>query len=128
MGVSGQRQEPAALYARGKNRRYPLDRKLGGPQIWPGHRDYRKKPSSLPVVKPRSSTLWSDTILSELPRLLQETRVPLASLRVILLNDAGLTDITSNEECHGERGQKKGTYLTVLEYYFSHFLLDGVEN
>jgi hypothetical protein len=32
MGVSGQRHAPAALYPRGKDRRYPLDRRLGGPQ------------------------------------------------------------------------------------------------
>jgi hypothetical protein len=31
-GVSGQRHAPAALYPRGKNPRYPLDRRLGGPQ------------------------------------------------------------------------------------------------
>jgi len=48
-GVSGQRHAPAALYSKGKDRRYPLDRKLGGlkagldkkalPEIeprWPG--------------------------------------------------------------------------------------------
>jgi hypothetical protein len=29
MGVSGQRHAPAALYPRGKNPRYPFDRKLG---------------------------------------------------------------------------------------------------
>jgi hypothetical protein len=31
-GVSGQRHAPAALYPRGKDPRYPLDRTLGGPQ------------------------------------------------------------------------------------------------
>jgi hypothetical protein len=31
MGVSGQRHSPAALYPRGKDPRYPLDRRLGGP-------------------------------------------------------------------------------------------------
>jgi hypothetical protein len=35
MGVSGQRHAPAALYPRGKNPRYPLDRRLGG---WVGPR------------------------------------------------------------------------------------------
>jgi hypothetical protein len=30
MGVSGQRHAPAALYSRGKDPRYPLDRRLGG--------------------------------------------------------------------------------------------------
>jgi hypothetical protein len=36
MGVSGQRHAPAALYPRGKDPRYPLDRRLGGPQkpVW----------------------------------------------------------------------------------------------
>jgi hypothetical protein len=32
MGVSGQRHAPAALYPRGKDLRYPLYRRLGGPQ------------------------------------------------------------------------------------------------
>jgi hypothetical protein len=32
MGVSGQRHAPAALYPRGKDPRYPLDRRLGGTQ------------------------------------------------------------------------------------------------
>jgi hypothetical protein len=32
MGVSGQRHAPAALYPWGKDPRYPLDRRLGGPQ------------------------------------------------------------------------------------------------
>jgi hypothetical protein len=36
MGVSGQYHAPAALYPRGKNPRYPLDRMLGGPPepVW----------------------------------------------------------------------------------------------
>jgi hypothetical protein len=38
MGVSGQRHAPAALYFRGKNPRYPLDRRLGGPQSRSGRR------------------------------------------------------------------------------------------
>jgi hypothetical protein len=38
MGVSGQRHAPAALYPRGKNPRYPLDRRLGGPQSRSGRR------------------------------------------------------------------------------------------
>jgi hypothetical protein len=32
MGVSAQRHAPAALYPRGKDPRYPLYRRLGGPQ------------------------------------------------------------------------------------------------
>jgi hypothetical protein len=38
-GVNGQCHFPAALYFGGKDPRYPLDRKLGGPQSWSGHRD-----------------------------------------------------------------------------------------
>jgi hypothetical protein len=37
-GVSGQLHAPAALYHRGKDLRYPLDRRLGGPQNRSGHR------------------------------------------------------------------------------------------
>jgi hypothetical protein len=42
MGVSGQRHALAALYPQGKNHRYPLVRRLGGPQSWSGHRGHRK--------------------------------------------------------------------------------------
>jgi hypothetical protein len=38
-GVSGQRDAPAALYRRGKDLRYPLDRRLGRPQSRSGCRD-----------------------------------------------------------------------------------------
>jgi hypothetical protein len=38
MGVSGQRHAPAALYPGGKDPRYPLDRRLGGPQSRSGCR------------------------------------------------------------------------------------------
>jgi hypothetical protein len=37
-GVSGQRQVLAALYPRGKDPRYPLGRRMGGPQSRSGHR------------------------------------------------------------------------------------------
>jgi hypothetical protein len=39
MGVSGQRHALAALYPREKDPRYPLDRRLGGPQSRSGRRD-----------------------------------------------------------------------------------------
>jgi hypothetical protein len=54
MGVSGQHHAPAALYPRGKGSRYPLYRRLGGPQSRSGHRGYRKNPLSLPGIEPRS--------------------------------------------------------------------------
>jgi hypothetical protein len=41
-GVSGERHAPAALYPRRKDPRYPLDRRLDGPQSRSGHRDQRK--------------------------------------------------------------------------------------
>jgi hypothetical protein len=44
MGVSGQLHEPATLYLRGKDPRYPLYRRLGGPQSRSGHRGYKKSP------------------------------------------------------------------------------------
>jgi hypothetical protein len=37
-GVSGQGHAVAAIYTRGKDPRYPLDRRLGGSQSWSGHR------------------------------------------------------------------------------------------
>jgi hypothetical protein len=65
-GVSGQLHAPAALYHRGKNPRYPVDglhsqsRQIG----------YRKIHLSLAGIEPRSSNLYSDTIMSELTQLL----------------------------------------------------------
>jgi hypothetical protein len=34
---------PRRALTRGKDPRYPFDRRLGVPQSWSGHRDYRKK-------------------------------------------------------------------------------------
>jgi hypothetical protein len=45
---------PAALYPRGKDPRYPLYRRLGGPQIRSGHRGYRQNPLPLPGIEPLS--------------------------------------------------------------------------
>jgi hypothetical protein len=41
-----------------KDPRYPLDRRLGGLQIWSGHRSYRKRPLPLPGIEPRPSILF----------------------------------------------------------------------
>jgi hypothetical protein len=54
MGVSGQHHAPAAFYPRGKDPRYSLYRRLGGPQSRSGHRGYRKNPLPLPGIEPRS--------------------------------------------------------------------------
>jgi hypothetical protein len=53
MGVSGQRHAPAALHPRGKNPRYPLDRRLCRLQSRSGRRGYKK---NLPLsgIEPRS--------------------------------------------------------------------------
>jgi hypothetical protein len=53
-GVSGQHHAPAALYSRGKDPGYLLDRWLNGPQSWSGH---RKKPLPMPGIEPRLSSL-----------------------------------------------------------------------
>jgi hypothetical protein len=50
MGVSGQRHTPAALYPRGKDPRYPLNRRLGGPQNRSGRRGRKKNPLPLPGI------------------------------------------------------------------------------
>jgi len=47
MEVSGQLHEPAAL-SQGKNPWYPLDRRLGGPQSWPGPGGEEKNSQTLP--------------------------------------------------------------------------------
>jgi hypothetical protein len=49
MGVSGQRHARAALYPRGKDPQYPLDRWLGGPQSRSGH--CRGSNTDRPVVQ-----------------------------------------------------------------------------
>jgi hypothetical protein len=54
MGMSDQHHTPAALYPRGKDPRYPLYRRLGGPQSRSGHRGYRKNPLPLPGIEPRT--------------------------------------------------------------------------
>jgi hypothetical protein len=72
MEVSGQRYAPAALYPRKKDPRYPLYRRMGGPQSRSGHRGYRKSPLPLLGIEHRSSGRpgrLSDTILTELPLL-----------------------------------------------------------
>jgi hypothetical protein len=56
MRVSGQRHAPAAPHP-GKGHRYPLDRRLGGPQSRSGHEGYRKNPVRLPGIEPWSSSL-----------------------------------------------------------------------
>jgi hypothetical protein len=44
IGVSDQRHVPFVIYPREKNYRYPLYRRLGGPQSRSGHRGQRKNP------------------------------------------------------------------------------------
>jgi hypothetical protein len=55
-GVSGQRHAPAALYPV-KRTPVPLDRRLGGPQSWSGHRGYGRNLLPLLGIKPRLSSL-----------------------------------------------------------------------
>jgi hypothetical protein len=49
MGVSGQHHAPAALYPR-----YPLYRRLGGPQSRSGHKRLEEKSSAPAGIEPRS--------------------------------------------------------------------------
>jgi hypothetical protein len=51
MEVSGQIHAPAAL-PQGKNLRYPLDRRLGGPQIRSGHGGEEKNSQPPPGIEP----------------------------------------------------------------------------
>jgi hypothetical protein len=53
-GVSGQGYAPDAFYPQGKDPRYPLYRRLGGPQSRSGHRAYRKNLLPLLWIEPRS--------------------------------------------------------------------------
>jgi hypothetical protein len=54
MRVSGHHHSPAALYPRGKDPRYPLYWRLGGPQSYSGHTGRGKNPLPLPGIEPRS--------------------------------------------------------------------------
>jgi hypothetical protein len=56
MGVSGQRHAPAALYPRGKNLRYPLDRWAPEP-VWTQGLEEK---SSAPVGDRTSIARWDD--------------------------------------------------------------------
>jgi hypothetical protein len=55
MEVSGQIHDPAALPP-GKEHRYPIDRRLGGPQSRSGRGDEEKNSQPLPGLKPRSDS------------------------------------------------------------------------
>jgi hypothetical protein len=48
-GVSSQRHALVALYPRGKDPRFPFDRRLGGPQSWYGHRGSLLLPGNEPL-------------------------------------------------------------------------------
>jgi hypothetical protein len=69
MKVSGQLQAPAAL-SRGKRRRYPLDRRLGGPQSRYGRGGKERTYQHLPGIEPRSPSRSLATVLTELTQLL----------------------------------------------------------
>jgi hypothetical protein len=65
-GVNGQHHAPAALYLRGKDPQYPLDRRLGGPhsQVWTqGLEEKSSAPvgDQTPIVQPivRHYTAWA---------------------------------------------------------------------
>jgi hypothetical protein len=66
MGVSGQRHAPAALYPRGKDPRYPLDRRLGGSQTQ-GLEEKSSVPvgDRTPIVQPvvKHYTAWATATL-----------------------------------------------------------------
>jgi hypothetical protein len=69
MGVSCQRHAPAALYPRGKDPRYPVDRRLGGSQSRSGHTEVTEKN---PLASAGDRTSIGQTVhLTELPRLQQ---------------------------------------------------------
>jgi hypothetical protein len=71
-GRGGRRHAPAAFYPREKVPRYPLDMRLGGPQSRSGQKGYTKNHFASAGNRTsiaRSSSPWSDTILTELHRL-----------------------------------------------------------
>jgi hypothetical protein len=54
MGGEWSASRPGRALPRGKDPRYPLYRRLGGPQSRSGHRGYMKNPLPLLGIKPRS--------------------------------------------------------------------------
>jgi hypothetical protein len=48
---------PQPRFTPGKDPWYPLDKRLGGPQSWSGHRGQRKNPLPLLGIEPQSSSL-----------------------------------------------------------------------
>jgi hypothetical protein len=69
MGVSRQDHALAALYPRGKDPQYPLDRRLDGPQKKSGHKRLEEKPSACQGLNPSRPVRSQDTMLTELPWL-----------------------------------------------------------
>jgi hypothetical protein len=64
MGMSGQRHAPASLYPRGKDPRYPLDKRLGGPHpiVQPVVRHYTAWATAAPFeVLNRYIKLWYES-------------------------------------------------------------------
>jgi hypothetical protein len=73
MGVSGQHHAQAALYPLGKDPRYPLYSRLGGPQNRSGHRleekSFAPAGDRTPIVQPvvRHYTAWAKPAPHSLP-------------------------------------------------------------
>jgi hypothetical protein len=70
--VSGQ-FTPRPLYPQGKNHRYPLDRRLGGPQSRSGRGGEAKDSQPLPRIEPRSSSGFFN--LTEIKRVTRVTEM-----------------------------------------------------
>jgi hypothetical protein len=87
------------LYPRGKDPRYPLDRKLGEPQSRSGHRGYRKNPFPPPGIEPRSPgrPARSQTLLPELTRL-QILILEMFNIRANLKCFYFYTNVTNNKK------------------------------
>jgi hypothetical protein len=66
---------PLPLYLRGKSPRYPLDRRLGGPQSQPGRRPYRDSKSDPSVIHPVGSPYTDYATLAPLDSLVEANNV-----------------------------------------------------
>jgi hypothetical protein len=93
--MSGQCHALAAPYPR-----YPLDRRLGGPQSWSGLRGYRKNPLRVPGIEPRSSILQSDTTLSYRSTTEDSVTFNFCTFRVLTVNFNETTRRSVPEGCH----------------------------
>jgi hypothetical protein len=86
------------LYASGRNLRYKLDRRLGGPQSQTGEKSL--PPPQIEALLPRSSTTSLDIVLTDLSQILNisyDVQYP-SVITVIIIISQRLDQVTNSVE------------------------------